>query len=62
MVTNLHIITHIDILAERTAFASLGSRLDMAEMPYFRPFAYAHVVVNVTAFVYVIFAHSNMLL
>ena len=61
MVANLHIVAHIYVLSERAAFTYHCTRLDMAEMPNLCPFANAHVVVNVTAFVYLIVIHSNLL-
>ena len=54
IVANMDIITHIHILSERAIFADDSTFLDMAKMPDLGPFANAHIVVDVAAFVYVL--------
>ena len=61
-ITNLHIIAHIHILAERAVLSNDSTLLDMAEMPNLRAFADAHIFIDITAFVYEIFAHLFFLI
>ena len=58
-IANLHIVAHVHILSERTAFADDGTRLDMAKMPNLRPSTDAHIVIDITTLVYKIgFLHD----
>ena len=57
IVANLYVIAYVDILSERAVFTNYRTFLDMAEMPDFGSFADANIVIDVTAFVYVLVVH-----
>ena len=54
VIADYHVVAHVHILPKRAVFANHGTRLDVAEMPNLGAFADAHVVIDVTAFVYII--------
>ena len=50
----LHIVSHIHVLAQRATFAYHGTRLDMTKMPDLGACANAHIVIDITTLVYII--------
>lgn len=59
-IADTDIVTDVHILAQRAVFAEPGTLLDMTEVPYLRAFANLYIVIDVTAFVNVIFIHHSL--
>ena len=58
VVTDVDVVAHIHVLSEGTVLADDGTFLDVAEVPDFSTLADAHIIIDVTAFVYVIVVHN----
>ena len=56
-IANADIVANVDILPQRAVFAQSSTLLDVAEVPYLRAFADFYIVIDVTAFVNVVFIH-----
>jgi hypothetical protein len=61
-IADADIVANINILAQRAVSADMGTALDMAEMPDLRAFTYFYIVIDVTAFVNVVFLHHSLVL
>ena len=56
-IADLNIVAHVHILSERAVFTNHGTFLDMAEMPDLGSLADAHILIDITAFMYVEVTH-----
>ena len=57
VVADVDVVAHVHVLSERTVLADDGTFLDMAEVPDLGSLSDAHVIIDVTAFVYVVVIH-----
>lgn len=56
-IADADIVADVDILTQRAVITQTSTLLDMAEVPYLRAVAYLYIVIDVTAFVNVVFIH-----
>lgn len=54
------IVADVNILSQGAVSAEAGTLLDMAEVPNLCAFAYLYIVIDVTAFVNVVFLHHSL--
>ena len=56
-IADADIVADVDILTQRAVLAQVGTLLNVAEVPYLRAFANLYIIIDVTAFVNVVFIH-----